>query len=139
MPSPLGTCASIDSSSLTNESWPPGVAGYPAESWLGCQTKSPVLSPGCSLPLASVQEYCVSAMMIGLPNLRYLTKPKPARTITLSDAAGNGLGRTFRLSGISWGQPRNSAEVSHEAPDDSLGQFHVAVAGPKARKRRSRQ
>src|SRR5262249_62162271 len=68
MPSPPGTCASIDSSSLTKESWPPGVAGYPVEIWLGCQTKSPVLSPGCSLPLASVQAYCVSAMMIGLPN-----------------------------------------------------------------------
>jgi hypothetical protein len=27
-----------------------------------------VLSPACSLPLASVQAYCVSAIMIGLPN-----------------------------------------------------------------------
>src|SRR5262249_54407381 len=44
-----------------------------------------------------------------IENLRYLTKSKPARTITRSDPGGNGLARTFRLGGISWGQLRNQA------------------------------
>jgi hypothetical protein len=58
----------MDSSSVTKDSWPPGLAGYPGESWLVSQTKSPVLSPSGELPLASIHGYCVSEITIGLRN-----------------------------------------------------------------------